>query len=303
MSLRVGIVGYGDIAQYHARHLTAAGACVVAAVTTRPLPPDIRRYPSLSAMLADVDAVTIAVPNNLHASLCLEAVAARTAVFVEKPLCIAQAEMHALEAMLPQAARPVHVGYRLRWNPSLRALRSGVARVRRVRCVYRLGIERLAAGKPWTRREAASGGAFCAIGVHALDLARWLARADGRPLENLRADATHRAPGADFPLLTRLEGRIAGGPCIEAAADLRGDCEFHLELELDAERGAFSEHSLSGLRPEEAGAADAEYSGMMKHFVEAATHGHPASDEIGEILECHREILAARQLATTAHGA
>jgi predicted dehydrogenase len=297
MSLRVGIVGSGEIAQYHIRHLTAASARVVGVVTSRPTPPELTRYASLSAMLRDVDAVTIAVPNALHASLCIEAVAARTPVFVEKPLCIHERELDVLDTTVRSAATPVHVGFRLRWNPSLRALRARVAGVRRVRCVYRLGIERLAAGKAWTRREAESGGAFCTLGVHALDLARWLAGAGARPLQNLHAGATHREPGADFALVVWLDGTIRNGARIEAGADLRGNCEFRLELEIDAEQGSISDSSLLRPRAEEAGAADAEYAAMMKDFVDAATQRQVRSDHIAEILQCHRELLAARGLA------
>lgn len=299
MSLRAGIVGYGEIAGYHARHLAAAGAQLVGVVTSRSVPPSLLRYSSLTDMLPDVDAVTIAVPNHLHAALCIQAVAAGIPVLVEKPLCITEGELHALEAALPHATRPVHLGMRLRWNPALRALRARVRGVRRVRCTYRLGIERLAAGKAWTRRETDSGGAFCTLGVHALDLARWIAAADARPLENLRAEATHRGAGADFPLVARMEGTVQGGPWIEASADLRGDAPFRLELEVDADDGTFQDDSLSELRPEDTGAADAEYAGLIKHFVESATSGRPAPDEIDEMLQCHRELLAARDRATT----
>jgi predicted dehydrogenase len=300
MSLRAGIVGYGEIAGYHARHLAAAGARVVGVVTTRAAPPELVRYESLAAMLPEVDAVTIAVPNHLHASLCAEAVAARMPVLVEKPLCITEGELDSLERALPRATRPVLLGMRLRWNPALRALRACVGHVRRVRCTYRLGMDRLAAGKPWTRREAESGGAFCAIGVHALDLVRWMASADARPLEDLHAEVSHRDAGADFPLHARMGGRIRGGPWIEATADLRGDAPFRLEIHVDAENGVFTEQSFTALRPEDPGAADAEYAGMMRRFVEAATGGVPEPREIDEMLQCHRELLAARRLAATA---
>jgi predicted dehydrogenase len=294
MSLRVGIVGYGEIARYHARHLAAAGAQVVGVVTRRSAPQELVRYGSLSDMLPDVDAVTIAVPNHLHASLCIEAVAAATPVFVEKPLCITERELSSLESALARATRPVEVGLRLRWNPALRALRACVRGVRRVRCTYQLGIERLAAGKAWTRREAESGGAFCTLGVHALDLARWIASADARPLENVRVEATHRGAGADFPLLARVEGQIRGGRLIEATADLRGDASFRLEIDVHAENGIFTDQSFTERRPEDAGAADVEYAGLMKHFVEVATTGAPSPHDIDEILQCHRELLAAR---------
>ncbi len=297
MALRVGIIGFGEIGRYHARHLAGAGAHVVGAVTSRATPATITRYHSVADLLAEVDAVTIAVPNHLHASLCLDAVGAGLAVFVEKPMCILEGELATLEATLPTAVQPVHVGLRLRWNPALRDLRARLADVRRVRCTYRLGIDRLAAGKSWTRRQAESGGAFCTLGVHALDLARWLASANGRPIGQLRAGAAYRGPHADFPLMVHMEGRIHDGPTIEAAADLRGNTAFELIVEAETDHGTFKNASLTGIRPEDDAASDAEYAGMMRHFVEAARGGPAAPDEIRDVLECHRELLLARALA------
>src|SRR5262249_52749692 len=131
MPLRVGIVGYGEIARAHERALAAAGAHVVGAVTSRPLGPDLQRFASLGEMIPSVDALTIAVPNPLPAPLCLEAVHAGLAVFVEKPVCITRRELDALTASLPGSGVPVRVGFRLRWNPSLRALRDRLSAVRR----------------------------------------------------------------------------------------------------------------------------------------------------------------------------
>jgi predicted dehydrogenase len=297
VSLRVGIVGFGDIAAYHARHLAGAGARVVGAVTSRQVPDGLARFGSLASMLGHVDAVTIAVPNHLHAALCIEAVEAGVAVFIEKPLCINDRELGSLATVLPQATRPVHVGFRLRCNPWLRAVRARIEEPRRVRCAYRLGIERLAAGKEWTRREAESGGAFCALGVHALDAARWLARASGRPLANLSAAATHRDDAADFPLVVSLAGSLEGGVTIEAAADLRGDTTFELQIEIDDRNGRLPIESIPGLRPEDAAAADAEYAAMLRLFVEGAEGGPSPPDEIAELLQCHRDLLRARTRA------
>jgi predicted dehydrogenase len=297
VSLRVGIVGFGEIASYHARHLANAGAEVVGVVTSRSVPAGLTKYDSFSAMLYHVDAVTIAVPNHLHAALCIQAVEAGIPVFVEKPLCITDGELSALEYVLPRAPRAVHVGFRLRWNPWIRALRRQITEARRVRCIYHLGIDRLAAGKEWTRRHAESGGAFCALGVHALDLARWLAGAGARPLENLTATATNESDAADFPLLVGMTGRIAAGPIIDAGADLRGDGGFALEVAVDDATGTVPLEAIREPRPEDAGAPEAEYGSMLRFFVQAAHRGPSPPDDIAEILQCHRDLLMARTLA------
>jgi myo-inositol 2-dehydrogenase/D-chiro-inositol 1-dehydrogenase len=295
--LAVGIVGFGEIAGYHIRHLRRAGAHVAGVVTRRPTPPDLRRYGSVDELLPDVQAVTIAVPNHLHAHLSLQALALGKAVFIEKPLCLDSEQLDALERVLNGTSLAVRVGFRLRWNPALRALRDRLTAVRRVSCFYRLGIERLAKDKDWTRRERESGGAFFTLAVHALDLARWLARACGEPLEDLRSWTAHETGAADFPLVARLAGTLPGGTVIEAGADLRGDATFRLDLGIEASGGRYPEPTLPEPWPEHEGAADAEYAAMMADFVDAAVRPVRDRQALAEMLQTHRILLAARAAA------
>ena len=298
--LRVGIVGFGEIAQYHLRHLIASGATVVGVATHRPTPPGLSRFDSLDRMLPNVDAITIAVPNHLHAPLCLQAIAAGIPALVEKPLCITAADLAALERALPQARRPIHVGYRLRWNPGLRALKARRRPRREIACSYRLGIEQLARGKPWTRRLSESGGAWFVLGVHALDLARWLINASGEPLNGLHASASARDASTDFPLLVSLSGRTPDGLRIRAGADLRGDAPFRLDVVIDGERIELSRGDWARPAPEDDGAAEAEYAGLVGAFVRAARNEGMDGDAAREILETHRELLEAAELALRA---
>jgi predicted dehydrogenase len=161
-----------------------------------------------------------------------------------------------------------------------------------------LGIEKLAAGKDWTRRRAQSGGAFFTLGVHALDLARWLAGARGEPLQNLMAFSNHEDDAsADFPLFSTLSGSLPNGIQLLAGADLRGDAPFMLDLKIEAkEGGSYPDPSLPSPYPEEAGAADVEYEGLIGDFLEAASVGKPNPDEVHEYLESHRELIQAQQL-------
>jgi len=141
----VGIVGWGHIAREHAKHLQTAGARVVGIVSRQSdLHLPFAVYSKIEDLLPQVDAITVAVPNHLHASCCLKAVRAGKAVMVEKPVCINADELNELESLLPVAQVPVHVGYRLRFNPSMLKLRTQIKGLHSIKCIYRLGIELLA---------------------------------------------------------------------------------------------------------------------------------------------------------------
>lgn len=296
--LRVGLVGFGEIAHYHLRHLAACGASVVGVVTARPTPPELMRFDSLERMLPHVDAITIAVPNHLHAGLCLQAIAAGTPVLVEKPLCITADELKTLAGTLPMARAPIHMGYRLRWNPSLRAFKARMKAAGEIRCTYRLGIERLARGKDWTRRKRQSGGAFFTLGVHALDLGRWLVDARGRRLENFHASASAIDGSADFPLVVSLGGVLPDGVRVEAAADLRGDATFRLEIVVDGCPVDLSDRAWPGPFPEQDGAGDAEYAGLVTDFIRAIRAHDVERAGLLEVIETHRELVTAAEMTS-----
>ena len=289
MSLRAGVVGWGDAGKIHARYLIEHGAHL-AGIVSRSKPGEaIPWFRSLEELLPAVDAVSITTPNFLHAESVLKSVRAGKAVLVEKPLCIRQDELAQLQMVLPSLDVPVHVGFRLRFNDTIRKMRRPDSSPSRVHCSYRLGIERLAAGKSWTRDRSLSGGAFFVLGVHCLDLVRWICAADGRPISNLMGMSDSHP---DFPLQVSLMGQL-GETQIGISVDLRGSSAYHLRLSVDwpdQERPRVA--SLSGERP--GVREEAEFSGLIENFVRAAKQGAPDPRGVAELLQIHRELLAAR---------
>ncbi len=317
MSLRVGIVGWGLAGRIHAKHLSAHGARLVGVVSRRPSGLAVPWFHSLDDLLPRVDAITIATPNDLHAGMALKAVRAGKAVMVEKPLCVTRNELGQLELVLPSADAPVHLGYRLRFNDEIRRLRrpgDDMTVPRRVHCSYQLGIDRLAAGKSWIRDPVRSGGAYFVLGVHCHDLVRWLCRARGRALSSLAmADSVQRpshrlrrradwvltglavpdSVQGDYPLQVSLMGRV-GETEVGISVDMRGNADYRLQIALewpdeDEPRSVVLSGERPGVREE------AEYSGLVGNFVQAAEQGLVDPVAIAEILQTHRELLDARE--------
>jgi predicted dehydrogenase len=293
MTVRVGIVGWGDIARCHARALDSAGAQLRGVVSRSGAAPDqVESFDSLTAMLPHVDAVTIAVPNHLHAPLCLTAIQAGCAVLVEKPLAISRPQLDALEPVLLAAEMPVHVGFRLRFNPGLTDLRATIDNPDRIECTYELGIDALAAGKNWTLQMGQTGGTFFTLGVHMLDIARWLQDMDGAPLRALRASADGRAPSVDYPLRTRVAGTTGRGAWLEAVADCRPGRPYRIVIAVHGRNGA----TPVSVELDES-SETVEYEAMMRYFVEATARRYVDRGDVLELLQSHRELLRARDLA------
>ncbi|HJO04674.1 MAG TPA: Gfo/Idh/MocA family oxidoreductase [Acidobacteriota bacterium] len=292
MAVRIGIVGWGEIARLHAAMVRRAGARVAGVAARRcPTDLDVPWFESMEQLLPHVDGVTIAVPNDLHASSCLAAVRAGRAVMVEKPLLISAAELNDLERELPQTDVPIHVGFRMRWNSRLRELRDALQKPRRIECSYTLGIDDLASGKDWTRRQDRTGGAFFTLGVHVLDLARWLSRADGEPMADLWARADGMGDGADYPLRATVRGRLHGIQ-LQATTDTRDNLPYRLEVRAWHGTGSTPDQlSLDATHEVN------EYEGLLRDFVEATATGRIDQRAVTEYLQVHRELLHARELA------
>ena len=294
----MGIVGWGEIARDHASHFATSGAQLVAVVSRRKnLDLEVPIFQNLEEMLPHVDAVTVAVPNHLHAQLCLQAIRSRKPVLVEKPLCITMRELSELERSLKDLKTPVHLGYRLRWNPSMLTLKTRIRNLRRIECSYDVGIEKLAKDKEWTRRFALTGGSFFTLGVHALDLARWLADADGRGLEGLDAGATHCDESTDYPLNVWLSGTLPSGVKIVAGANLHGNVDPRVDLRIDADEGCYPDDSLPPPTLED---EKVEYAALIANFVRAVEANRVENSYTEEILQTHRELLMARDLSRLA---
>ena len=146
MTVRIAVVGVGYLGRHHARILASLPGAelvsvvdvnasraqeVAAASGTRPLA-DFRD------LLGHVDAVTVAVPTELHREIALPFLAAGVHVLVEKPMARSLAEA---DDMIQTAARTgaiLAVGQTERFNPAVVAARPVLSDPRFIE-VHRLG--------------------------------------------------------------------------------------------------------------------------------------------------------------------
>ena len=166
-----------------------------------PPPEGVALLGSEAEAIARAEVAIVATPIEAHSATVTRALAAGRHVLVEKPLCTSAAEARALASAANGDAR-LFVGHSERFNPVIRAL------------------ARLLRGDPaagawtsgaWGRRRPAAPGVLLNLGVHDLDLARYLTRGEislrhvegpeGAPscredLARLRFDSTSGATAA-----------------------------------------------------------------------------------------------------------
>jgi predicted dehydrogenase len=145
--LRVAVVGVGHLGKHHARLLTGLdGARLTAIVDTDPGRAAAAAGESGARVLSDyrdlfgvVEAVTVAVPTELHREIALPFLERGIAVLVEKPMTRTLAEADELIAAANASGATLAVGHTERYNPAVAAVMPFVTTPRFIE-VHRLGV-------------------------------------------------------------------------------------------------------------------------------------------------------------------
>jgi predicted dehydrogenase len=186
----VAVIGAGAIGREHiVSFLKHPAARVVALIETNPRRgreiagrfeiPDL--YTDYREMLrrADIDVVSIALPNYLHAPVALAALQAGKHVMLDKPMATSAREAARLVLEAKRRRRLLMVGQNQRFSPAVQTLRRLVDRgvlgdVYHAKAAWlrRSGIPRI--GSWFTQRKFAGGGCTYDIGAHVLDQTLYL---------------------------------------------------------------------------------------------------------------------------------
>jgi predicted dehydrogenase len=145
--LRVAVIGVGHLGRHHARILSALDGVHLTAVvdtieerareagaTTGAAPMSDSRE-----LLGQVDAVTVAVPTELHEQIALPFLERGVAVLVEKPMARTLEEADRMIAAARTSGATLAVGHTERYNPAVAAVLPLVTSPRFIE-VHRLGV-------------------------------------------------------------------------------------------------------------------------------------------------------------------
>lgn len=181
-TIGVAVVGAGRMGARHAEHLAAGGRCrltwiVDPASAAEPLARRLgaRWAGDLETALrgGGVDAVVIATPSALHAAGLRAAAAEGLAILCEKPLAADLGETRLLASLLERSGVYCQIGFMRRYDPAYAEARRAVAAGELGRVRHALAISRDPLPPPEAYL-AGSGGIFLDLGIHDLDLLRWL---------------------------------------------------------------------------------------------------------------------------------
>jgi predicted dehydrogenase len=202
--VRVAVIGAGLIAQRaHLPAYVAAEEAEIAAIVSghrETAEAAARQFgnprvlDSWQAAVADpdIDAIDICAPNSLHAAIAIAAAEAGKHVLVEKPMATSLEKADAMIAAAREAGVILAVAHNLRFVPIYSAMQrlladGAVGRIFSARGFFmHAGPDEFwGATSDWFWREGeAGGGSLLDMGIHMIDLIRWMV---GRPVREVTA--------------------------------------------------------------------------------------------------------------------
>jgi predicted dehydrogenase/NADPH:quinone reductase-like Zn-dependent oxidoreductase len=153
-----------------------------------------------------VDAVFICTPHNLHADQAIACLEAGKAVYLEKPLCIEEADVERVVSAARASGRPLFVGYNRRFAPMTEQLRQAFAGRRTPLAIhYRVNAGTIDPNS-WIVDRERGGGRIVGEVCHFVDLAKWIV---GRPVREVATFRTGESADDAVCLMHFDDGSVA----------------------------------------------------------------------------------------------
>ncbi len=188
--LRAGVIGLGWAGETHVKSFKALPGVEVVAIaepnagrrdeiaSAYNIPFSFANYEDMIAR-DDIDVISIATPNYLHAPAAIAALSTGKHVLCEKPLAHTQESAAAMVKAATENNRVLHVAFNHRQRGDVQVLKryideSGLGNLYHAKAYWmrRSGIPGM--GGWFTQREMAGGGPLIDLGVHVLDMALYL---------------------------------------------------------------------------------------------------------------------------------
>ncbi|MER5781925.1 Gfo/Idh/MocA family oxidoreductase [Streptomyces mobaraensis] len=280
--LRIGIVGLGVISRFYAAafdelpDLELAAVCDLRPEALRPFEGRAACFTDHRTMIAEAepDAVVVNVPNDAHAAVCTDLLAAGLAVCVEKPLATTVEDGRALVRLARERGTVLFTSFHRRYNDNALALldKIGGTPVSSLTVRYLETIEEHAGTDRWYLDPARCGGGCVADnGPNAFDTVRQFLG----PVEVTDATVVRDGDGIDRQATVLL--RAADGATARVELDWSHPGETK-DIEVRLADGTVHSADMLAGHPAFKQSLWHEYAGVLRDFATAVRAGEDRSE-------------------------
>jgi predicted dehydrogenase len=284
--VRIGLVGIGKIARD--QHIPSIAGNpdfrLVAAASRHGRVDGVANFPTLGAMLdgwADLDAVAICTPPQVHYEAAKLALGCGKHVLLEKPPCTSILQLEHLTRLAGDAGRTFyqtwHSKHALGVTPAARLLKDRT--LHRVHVTWKEDVRQWHPGQTWIWQ--AGGFGVLDPGINAFSILTTLL-----PEPFFPVSATFFVPSnCEAPIAADLEFRTDGGMTITAALDFRHTGVQTWDIDIETDRGPLKLSAgganltaAGGPVPPEGGALESEYEAIYRRFASLIARGQSDVD-------------------------
>jgi predicted dehydrogenase len=243
--LGVGLVGVGWVAAQHLQAFQANPHARIVALCGRNEArarqkladagvhlPDARFTRAYKDLLdsPDIDIISIATPNHLHADQAVAAARAGKHLLLEKPTGLDHAELKRIREAVTQSGVRTIVSFELHYNPYLRFAKwlreeGWLGRLVFARFQYLSRVTDWYSGWSWVRTRKSGRSHLLAAGCHAVDALRWCT---GLEVIDVSAFASTVTRGYQWPTSIVVNLRMDGGKPGPVLAQLTSSTDLQL---------------------------------------------------------------------------
>jgi scyllo-inositol 2-dehydrogenase (NAD+) len=181
--MNVGVIGVGRLGYHHAMNITRSKGANLAGVSDafstsldRAVKDfDVKGFASYKDLINDpqIKALVIATPTQTHYEILMEAIKSGKPIFCEKPITYTLDEAEKIVEAVQENNVFLQVGFMRRFDPGHTAAKKMIVGGECGKPIYIHDCQRDPNGPP-KEYVPQSGGLFVDMGIHDLDVARWL---------------------------------------------------------------------------------------------------------------------------------
>ncbi len=211
-------------------------------------PPGLRITSRYEEVLAanDVDVISIATPNHLHADQAVAAARAGKHFVLEKPTGLDVPELVRIRDAVRDAGVRTIVSFELRYNPFLKFARwlraeGWLGQIRFARTQYLSRVTDWYAGWDWVRTSQSGRSHLLAAGCHAVDALRWCSGLEPTAVSALQ---TRFTDGYEWPTSIIANMTLEGSALGHVSSSTDFMLPYTFQVELMGDRATLRQHLL-----------------------------------------------------------